>query len=135
MRRLLRFISRFIAAVLVALLLILNLRFYLPSSADYAPDRLGPDVVSQLNFIGAALRDGAGQRMQRLFPEGFFFSHALYGLAWVDAGMRRPAQDELRAQALAEARWALAQLDTPAGRAPFSPTLDPPLGVFYVGWY
>src|SRR5262245_49124893 len=134
MRRLLRFISRSIAAALVVLLLLLNLRFYLPNSADYAPDRLGPDVVSQLNFIGAALRDGAGQRMQALFPEGFFFSHALYGLAWVDVGMRRPAQDGLRAQALAEAGWALGQLDTPAGRAPFSSTLDPPLGVFYVGW-
>jgi hypothetical protein len=118
----------------MVLLLALNLRFYLPSAAGYGPDRLGPDVVPQLNFIGAALRDGAGQRMQSLFPEGFFFSHALYGLAWVDVGMRQPAQDALRAQALAEARWALARLDTPAGRAPFSPALDPPLGVFYVGW-
>jgi hypothetical protein len=132
--RYLRLISRAVAVALTLVLLLLNLRFYLPSSADYAPDRLGPDVVPQLNFVGAALRDGAGQRMQALFPEGFFFSHALYGLAWVDVGMRRPAQDDLHARALAAARWALGQLDTPSGRAPFSSTLDPPLGVFYVGW-
>jgi hypothetical protein len=131
----LRLIYRAVVTLLAVALLLLNLRFYLPSAADYGPDRIGPDVVPQLMFIGAALRDGAGQRMQALFPEGFFFSHALYGLAWVDVGMRRPAQDALRAQALAEARWALARLDTPAGRAPFSPALDPPLGVFYVGWY
>jgi hypothetical protein len=127
-------LSRVTAAVLTLALLLLNLRFYVPSAAGYGPDRLGPDVVPQLNFVGAALRDGAGQRMQALFPEGFFFSHVLYGLAWVDVGMRRPAADVLRAQALAEASWALARLDSPAGRAPFSPTLAPPLGVFYVGW-
>jgi hypothetical protein len=40
----------------------------------------------------------------------------------------------LRQEALAEARRALAQLDSPAGRAPFAPSLNPPYGVFYVGW-
>jgi hypothetical protein len=32
------------------------------------------------------------------------------------------------------ARWALARLDSPAGRAPFSPDLTPAHGVFYRGW-
>ena len=134
MRLLARRVRQAVAAILTLTVLVLNLRFYVPDAASYAPGRLGPDVVPQLSFVGAALRDGAGQRMQALFPEGFFFSHVLYGLTWVDVGMRLPAQDALRARALAEARWALAQLDTPDGRAAFSPTLDPPLGVFYVGW-
>jgi len=133
-RSLLRFTQRVVAILLTLGLLVLNLRLYLPSAADYGPDQVGPDVVPQLRFIGAALRDGAGERMQAFFPEGFFFSHALYGLAWAELGQRLPPADALRAQALAEARWALGRLDTPAGRAPFSPTLDPPLGVFYVGW-
>jgi hypothetical protein len=134
MRSLLRLTHRVVALVLTLGLLLLNLRLYWPSAADYGSGRVGPDVVPQLRFIGAALRDGAGERMQAFFPEGFFFSHALYGLAWAELGMRLPAADALRAQALAEARWALGRLDTPAGRAVFSPALDPPLGVFYIGW-
>jgi hypothetical protein len=85
----LRLIHRAGVALLAAALLLLNLRFYLPNAADYGPDRIGANVVPQLTFIGAALRDGAGQRMQRLFPEGFVFSHALYGLAWAQVGMGR----------------------------------------------
>ena len=78
----LRLIHRAGVALLEAALLLLNLRFYLPNAADYGPDRIGARVVPKLTFIGAALRDGAGQRMQWLFPQGFVFSHALYGLAW-----------------------------------------------------
>jgi hypothetical protein len=122
------------AAALTLALLPPNLRLYLPRAADYGPDRVGADVVPQLRFVGAALRDGAGERMQALFPEGFFFSHALYGLAWVEVGLRQPAAAPFRARALREARWALAQLDSPAGLAPFAPSLDPPYGVFYAGW-
>jgi hypothetical protein len=59
-------------------------------------------VVPQLNFIGAALRDGAGERMQTLFPEGFFFSHVLYGMAWTQVGMRQKVADALHDQALAD---------------------------------
>jgi hypothetical protein len=44
------------------------------------------------------------------------------------------ASIEERAAPLREARWALARLDTPAGRAPFSPDLVPSYGVFYRGW-
>jgi hypothetical protein len=134
MRVLLRLTHRVIAIGMTLGLLLLNLRLYAPSAADYGPDQIGPDVVPQLRFIGAALRDGAGEQMQGLFPEGFFFSHVLYGLAWAELGMRPSATGELRTQALAEARWVLGRLDTPAGQAPFSPSLDPPLGVFYAGW-
>ena len=122
------------AALLTLVILLLSLRLYIPNSADYAFDRVGPDVLPQLHFIGTALRGGAGEQMQMLFPEGYFFTHALYGLAWVEVGLRQPAGDPLHAQALQEARWALEHLDSPDGKAPFSSTLDPPLGVFYVGW-
>jgi hypothetical protein len=69
--------------------------------------------------------------MQGLFPEGYFFSHVLYGLSWVQVGLR--TESDLRTEALREARWALEQLDT-FGHLTFSPDLDPPFGVFYVGW-
>jgi hypothetical protein len=127
-------ISRFLAVVLAIPLLVLNLRLYQPDVETYGPNKLGADVISQLSFVETALRDGAGERMQIIFPEGFFFSHVLYGLAWVEVGMRRSEQDPLRARALKEARWALARLDRLDATQEFSLALDPPLGVFYIGW-
>lgn len=89
------------------------------------------DVVAQLRYLRGELRAGMGERMQNLFPEGFFFAHVLYGLAWVDVAN---GERELTAEALREARWALSRLDAPAGRAPFEASLKPAYGVFYTGW-
>ncbi|MEU4885460.1 MULTISPECIES: hypothetical protein [Streptomyces] len=91
-----------------------------------------PGVQRQLTFLREALDDGAGDEAQEMFPEGYFFLHALYGLSWVETGMRAPAGE--RSTALREARWALGRLESPSGRAPFSPGLTPPYGVFHRGW-
>lgn len=90
-----------------------------------------PGVARQLTFLRTALDDGAGDAAQALFPEGFFFAHALYGLARVELGLRTPARRE---ESLREARWALGRLESPTGRAPFDPELTPPYGVFHQGW-
>lgn len=134
LRRIARRVYAALALLVTLALLLVNLRLYLPPSAAYGTDRIGPDVLPQLRFIKASLVAGAGEQMQSVFPEGFFFTHVLYGLAWVEIGLRQPDDAPLHQQALAEARWALARLDTPAGRAPFAARLDPPYGVFYAGW-
>ncbi|MEV8346635.1 hypothetical protein [Streptomyces niveus] len=90
-------------------------------------------VRGQLAFIREALDDGAGDAAQQQFPEGYFFLHALYGLSWVELGMREPA-GAARDEAEREARWALGRLDSDAGRAAFSAGLTPSYGVFYRGW-
>ncbi|MEV4636828.1 hypothetical protein AB0J80_05685 [Actinoplanes sp. NPDC049548] len=105
---------RRIAAVVVTLIaLVAGVRLVA------APDS---GVRRQLAFLRSALDDGAAEEAQKSFPEGYFFLYALYGLTSVDLG------DEQ------EARWALARLEAPAGRAPFSPGLTPAYGVFYQGW-
>jgi hypothetical protein len=116
------------------IVLTLNLRLYAPDSMAYGPDRLGPDVVAQLRFIGDSLRAGSGGNMQNAFPEGFFFAHVLYGLTWVEAGIRESPGTPLYQEAVQEAEWALERLDSPSGRAPFEVALLPPYGVFYIGW-
>ncbi|AGZ44949.1 hypothetical protein [Actinoplanes friuliensis] len=83
-------------------------------------DRSG--VRPQLAFLRAELDDGAAAEAQKLFPEGYFFLYALYGLARAELGDAD------------EARWALSRLETPAGREPFSASLTPAYGVFYQGW-
>ncbi|WP_422769097.1 hypothetical protein ACN28C_20210 [Plantactinospora sp. WMMC1484] len=120
----------FLAVVVTAAALSGGLRLVVPAAAGPTADP--PGVRRQLAFLRAQLDDGAGTAAQQIFPEGYFFLHVLYGLSWVDLGLR--AAEEERGTALREARWALDRLDSPAGREPFSPELAPAYGVFYRGW-
>ncbi|MFF3460165.1 hypothetical protein ACFYXH_38925 [Streptomyces sp. NPDC002730] len=119
-----------IAVVVSVCALVGVVRLVAPATAGTKGEPAG--VQRQLAFIRAALDGGAGDEAQRQFPEGYFFLHALYGLGWVEIGMRQPVGD--RSAALREARWALDRLDSPSGRAPFSPDLVPSYGVFFCGW-
>ncbi|GAA3740574.1 hypothetical protein GCM10022225_24770 [Plantactinospora mayteni] len=105
-------------------------RLVVPATAGPIADP--PGVRRQLAFLRAELDGGAGEVAQQLFPEGYFFLHTLYGLSWVELGLRQPEGE--RGTALREARWALDRLDSPTGRQPFSPDLTPSYGVFYRGW-
>ncbi|MFI6080970.1 hypothetical protein ACIBBB_08325 [Streptomyces sp. NPDC051217] len=130
-RRLLRR-ARLLVAVLVSFCALVGaVRLVAPATGGTGGEPAG--VRGQLAFIRSALDDGAGDDAQQQFPEGYFFLHALYGLSWVELGMREPA-GEARAEASREARWALGRLDSEAGRAAFSPELTPSYGVFYRGW-
>ncbi|MGV9375883.1 hypothetical protein ACWDRB_08715 [Nonomuraea sp. NPDC003707] len=123
--------ARLVLAVVVSACALAGVvRLTVPATAGTSGEP--PGVRRQLAFLRAALDAGAGDEAQALFPEGYFFLHALYGLSWVELGMRAPAGE--RSRALREVRWALSRLDSPAGRAPFSPGLTPPYGVFYRGW-
>jgi hypothetical protein len=126
-----RAVYRIAAGLVTVAALVPNVRLYRGGTDQSG---VAPDVLPQLRFVGGALREGAGKRMQGLFPEGFFFSHALYGMAWVEVGQRQAPGSALHERALREARWALGRLDSPQGRGPFPAELDPPHGVFYVGW-
>ncbi|WP_431973186.1 hypothetical protein [Micromonospora haikouensis] len=124
-------IARRVCAVLLTAAALLGVaRLVVPATAG--PDGEPPGVARQLAFLRAALDDGAGEDAQALFPEGWFFAHALYGLARVELGLRKPAGR--RAGELREARWALARLESPAGTAPFDPGLTPAYGIFWQGW-
>lgn len=130
-RKLIRAIYLIVVLCAGVALLVVNVRLYLPAAAAYAAGGVPDDIPAQLAFLRQALDAGAGEEMQQFFPEGYYFSHVLYGLSWAQVGIRgEPYRDD----ALREARWALERLDTPTGRAAFSPLLDPPYGVFYVGW-
>lgn len=96
--------------------------------------QVSPEVLDHLSYLRRTLEEGSAARMQQLFPEGYFFSYVLYGLAWVDVGLQSPAGAVRRQQALTEARWALAHLEDPGATVVFSPALNPPYGMFYAGW-
>lgn len=119
--------------LVIAGLVWLNMRVYSVPKGAATLGELAEDAVPQLNNIGRRLRAGEGTAMQRLFPEGWFFSHALYGFAWLNVGFQ--TRDlELKQRAATEARWVLGRMDTPEGLAPFRATTQLEDGVFYLAW-
>ncbi len=94
------------------------------------------DIDAQLAYLQAALATGRAEEMQGLFPEGYFFSYALYGLTWVDVGLMYPEGSSEREEALREARWAWQALASEKGQAPFQAMAEAelPFGMFYMAW-
>lgn len=128
MRAMLRILYTGVVIFLTGLLLAVNLRLY----ADMSPSEKRQDVTMQLAYLESALEDGAGGEMQRLYPEGYFFMHTLYGLSWTQVADDLPV--EASGKALKEARWALRQLESADGRRVFEADLAPSYGIFYAGW-
>jgi hypothetical protein len=100
------------------------------SASDGLPDDVTP-VRDSLAYLRASLESGGGEAAQQQFPEGYFFSSALYGLAWTDLAAGGGVD---ASAARAEARWALDRLESPAGRSAFNDALMPKYGIFYAGW-
>jgi hypothetical protein len=118
-----------IALTVSALVLKANWHLWTLSSQSY--QGVGADVLPQLGHIKQRLVAGDGDRMQQLFPEGWLFSHVIYGYSWVNVGLTDASR---RAQAIQEVQWTLAQTDTPQALAPFQQDTQVPHGVFYLGW-
>ncbi|BDT99458.1 hypothetical protein [Nocardia sputorum] len=118
-------------ALYVAVAAVLTLVFLVPQIRLYRDEQPRTDVIAQMRFLRSELRSGLGEEMQGMFPEGFFFSHVLYGLAWTDLAR---GDTTYRDEALREARWALERLESGSGRGAFDARLRPAYGVFYVGW-
>ena len=85
------------------------------------------------NFLRETLRLGEGNRMQTIFPEGYFFTHVLYGLSMVDTAKRSLSSPE-KNFALFEVRNELKNINSSEGRAPFRYIRTPEYGIFYSGW-
>lgn len=91
-------------------------------------------LQAQLTYLEPRMHAGLPNDMQKLFPEGRVFAQALYALSWCGLAHRVPADESLRAQALREARWAYAELNSPRAQRQFPISTPLPLGAFYAGW-
>jgi hypothetical protein len=110
----------------VLFLALLNLRAYLPGDEG--------TVLAQLRFLGNSLQVNGGERMQQIFPEGYVFTWALYGLASTQAAQGLPEGDPRRAELLERSRSAVAHVVSSRARSTFPDELDPPGGAFYNSW-
>jgi hypothetical protein len=107
-------------------LVLLNRRLYQPGRVETA--------IAQLRFLEKALPDGEAERMQSLFPEGYVFSWALYGLASAQVARGLPPSDERRARALREAWTAVAHVGSDQAKRSFVMGMEPEYGAFYSSW-
>ncbi|MBW4618553.1 MAG: hypothetical protein KME17_04080 [Cyanosarcina radialis HA8281-LM2] len=122
-----------LAVGISALVVRANLCLWTVSAASYPYGQVGEDVLWQLHHIKGRLIAGEGEQMQALFPEGWFFSHIVYGNSWINVALSTKSA-ALRQQAIQEVRWVLEQADSPQGRAPFTSDTQVRYGVFYLGW-
>jgi hypothetical protein len=113
---------------------VILLAFALRLARDPLPNGSAEDVDAQLAFLERALNQGAAEEMQSLFPEGYFFMHALVGLAHVDHGLDAPLGSPDRLRARDRALVTLEALESAAGRAPFFGVQSPPNGMFFQSW-
>ena len=107
-------------------LALLNCRLYKPGRVDTA--------IAQLRFLEKSLADGGAERMQSIFPEGYVFSWALYGLASAQVARALPPSDERRDKALREARTAVAHVTSDHAKETFVYDMEPRYGAFYSSW-
>lgn len=117
-----------------AALIVLLWQLHHFSARDYQPPGTGPDVEQQVTWLGHALRQGAGESTQDWYPEGYFFTHVIYGMALVNQALLQPDDQALRQRNIQEVSWVLEQLESAQGRSPFPQQQAVEYGVFYQGW-
>ena len=116
---------------LIFFVLFLNLRLYSTSVLPENNGSLPRTILAQLNSNRSAIDNGAGAKMQALFPEGYYFCYALHGLTWVNVALRDRSFSE---RAIEEVEWCLNHLNSDEGKAPFPEGLAPERGMFYSSW-
>src|SRR5215213_7510694 len=93
---------------ILSLIIYLNLSlYYQPPFQTIASTPVNIDILHQLNYVQDALHEGAATEMQQVYPEGFVFMHALYGLTWADLAKPFNKNSRLYQRAITEIDWSL----------------------------
>lgn len=134
-----KFIKRsfaFLIALFLVGILLFNVQlYYTPSFISYGPKGINQDLLFQLRHLKDELHHGAANDMQSVYPEGFVFLNALYGLSWMEIADASQEKNALSQEAYEEIDWVLSELNSRQAHKPFDPFLNPPYGIFYKGWY
>jgi hypothetical protein len=96
-------------------------------------DTIDLETLNELKGLKRALHNNADAQMQNLYPEGYVFMNAIYALAW-SSFLQDQAQRSFVEEGVSEIQKACHKIDSPEGRAVFSPDLPLAYGAFYQGW-
>jgi hypothetical protein len=113
---------------LILLILFLNIRFYTLKFSDN-------EIVKQLNFLENELKNNnLANKMQTLFPEGYVFINALYGITCCQYVENYSTDLNQKEKLINEAQWSYNQLKNEEAFKMFDKNTNPPKGIFYNGW-
>lgn len=131
-----RYIVTILLLPFVVYLLVINAKLhYHPRFKAVEKGYVNLELKEQLHSLRTAMRHGAAHDMQGVFPEGYVFMNALYGLAICNylnnsGGHLSPDIKELR-EDLKEVSMAL---HSPEATKIFNEGLPLPYGAYYNGW-
>jgi len=115
--------------------LIINVKLYdSPEMETVGKIRLNADLLKELEFLNHALSENADTKMQSLYPEGYVFMNALYGLAWCNVLHQLNEQVPLYKKGHDQIQQAFNKVNSENSRTIFEETLPLPYGSFYNGW-
>ncbi len=126
--RLLRIIFRFLLVLIIGLILFINL------SLHYSTRHVQQEVLHELHGIKNALNHHADVDMQNVYPEGYVFLNAIYGIAWSNflKGVSSDSANYIEGHSEIQKAWNRINSDT--ARITFEKDLAIPYGAFYTGW-
>lgn len=108
--------------------------YYSPRLVSYKSILVNEDLLKQLNYLKKSLNDGIAYKLQKQYPEGFFFSHLMYGLTWCEFAYDFPESSELKKKAIDEAIISLNKLESSYCKQNFNENLPLQYGAFYFSW-
>jgi len=123
--QIIKFVFALPIIVVLVVTIVINVRLHTVSAS---PAR---DLILELHGLKHSLDNHADAEMQKLYPEGYVFFNALYGLSWCNY-LTHFTHDDSTAHN--EIQRAVDNINSESGRAAFERDLPIPYGAFYVGW-
>ena len=134
-KRHLRFFTTVLFALILTLIGVFNWRLYhSPEIRVIENDTVNYDALCQLRYLRDAMEDNAANEMQDVYPEGYVFFNALYGLSWCELAQYLNKNSILYQEAHVEIQRAFNNVNSQEGRIIFDKSLPLPYGAFYNGW-
>lgn len=135
MKLFLKYLFSILSLIFIVYLSYINVKlFYKPEIKQYKNELYNNDVLKQLNFIKTKVDNHLGEDMQQIYPEGYFFSHVLYGLAVAEMKPLYTDSKLFTINASYEIDKELECLYSKNGTQIFPADLKPKYGIFYAGW-
>lgn len=133
--KILKIILSFPVVIVFILVIVANMRLYFsPEMKLIGGDTINYDLLKELHGLKEALSKNADRDMQQLYPEGYIFFNALYGLAWCNFLKKSNNNSEYFKEGREEIQKSLDKINSNIGRGPFTKELPLPFGAFYTGW-
>ncbi len=119
--------------LLIVGLIVANVKIhYSPPTKTVNSVTINYDLLKELRSLKHSLQNNADVEMQELYPEGYVFLNAMYGLTWCNFIENSGAHYFNEGHTEIQHAWE--KIDSNVGRSTFNEDLPLPYGAFYNGW-